>query len=84
MYFEGKIIYSIAFYGDNNIGHASCCLINYEDRLSQVCDLLMAFTLFLFMLLNNGINCQIENNLKQCVNSFCKILHIVLCSINFP
>ena len=27
-----------------------------EDRLSQVCDLLMAFTLFLFMLLNNGIN----------------------------
>lgn len=55
-----------------------------EDRLSQVCDLLMAFTLFLFMLLNNGINCQIENDLKQCVNGFCKILNIVLCSINFP
>ena len=27
VYFEGKIIYSISFYGNNNIGHASCCLI---------------------------------------------------------
>ena len=65
--------------------YRSCIMLPHnEDRLSQVCDLLMAFTLFLFMLLNNGINCQIENNLKQCVNGFCKILHIVLCSINFP
>ena len=35
-----------------------------KDRLNQVCDLLMAFILFIITLLNNGTYCQIENNLK--------------------
>ena len=79
---KGKLFTALLFMETK---YRSCIMLPHnEDRLSQVCDLLMAFTLFLFMLLNNGINCQIENNLKQCVNSFCKILHIVLCSINFP